>query len=611
MVAPASTDRWIKFLRMYGPCATNDNMYDETIQHALKRLDITPLVLPAPFLEEILANFSSSSPVSQIITGTAGDGKTYRCRQVWLHLGGNEQEWMRGQKKVVSLHRGGHEIIFIKDLSELLERESTPLLKKIAADVSSPTSSRSYLIAANHGQLLEKLKSCADDPAVARMLSAVEEMLFRKQEADGLRLRLLNLSRARATLLIGEIIEQVGQHPGWEGCQSCPLMQGENRCPIRENRQRLLGESDNKLLRTRLEALIEICAQNDVHLPVRQLLILITNALLGHPAARDGLMTCDDAKRFVQDGQVADASIYRNLFGDNLSRRRAEQTDVFVKLNAFGIGHETSNAADNLLVYGSDDPELQKPFAELVGADQFYGATPTYIRYQQDYLEGYDDSARARFLKVLQAQRQRLFFTMPERYAAELDLWDLTVFRYAGLFLRAVTQVHGKQPLDRRVMSLVMRGLNRLSTGNLVQNSDELVLATSGSLSQSKQSPLLDEIISVVKRQGEEVSLVPLDDFKTAIRVKVARQDPGPVDLELTPTRFEFLGRVAEGALPSSFSLECQEDLLAFKARLLAATARRRQLDGDDEEEEGEVSLRFIELASDGKANQRRVIVRL
>jgi hypothetical protein len=33
--------------------------------------------------------------------------------------------------------------------------------------------------------------------------------------------------------------------------------------------------------------------------------------------------------------------------------------------------------------------------------------------------------------------------------------------------------------------------------------------------------------------------------------------------------RFEFLCRVAEGALPGSFSNECLEDMLAFKAKLL------------------------------------------
>jgi hypothetical protein len=39
--------------------------------------------------------------------------------------------------------------------------------------------------------------------------------------------------------------------------------------------------------------------------------------------------------------------------------------------------------------------------------------------------------------------------------------------------------------------------------------------------------------------------------------------------------RYEFLSRVAKGALPGSFSRECYEDILAFKSQLLAALAKR------------------------------------
>ena len=67
----------MRFLRNYGPIPTNDNMYDESIQRALKRHKIVPIALPAQFLADFLINFKSDSPLSQIITGTAGDGKTY------------------------------------------------------------------------------------------------------------------------------------------------------------------------------------------------------------------------------------------------------------------------------------------------------------------------------------------------------------------------------------------------------------------------------------------------------------------------------------------------------------------------------------------------------
>jgi hypothetical protein len=159
-------------------------------------------------------------------------------------------------------------------------------------------------------------------------------------------------------------------------------------------------------------------------------------------------------------------------------------------------------------------------------------------------------------------------------------------------------------------MPLIGRGLNRLFTGVLLQNHDELILATSGSVSQSKRSPLIDDVISVPRDQGQEVKLVPVDHDGVMLQVRVGR-DLAAVKLQLTPTRFEFIGRVAEGALPSSFSLECQEDLLAFKARLLAETARRRKLDQEEAANRTEIGLRFIELFTDGRASPRRVTVTL
>jgi hypothetical protein len=39
--------------------------------------------------------------------------------------------------------------------------------------------------------------------------------------------------------------------------------------------------------------------------------------------------------------------------------------------------------------------------------------------------------------------------------------------------------------------------------------------------------------------------------------------------------RYEFLSRVAQGALPSSFSKECNEDVLAFKSQVLSQFYKR------------------------------------
>ena len=61
----------------------------------------------------------------------------------------------------------------VKDLSELRAEESASLLADMAQDVTRPASERVYLVAANHGQLLEKLKAAPATPALLAMVRAV------------------------------------------------------------------------------------------------------------------------------------------------------------------------------------------------------------------------------------------------------------------------------------------------------------------------------------------------------------------------------------------------------------------------------------------------------
>jgi hypothetical protein len=145
-----------------------------------------------------------------------------------------------------------------------------------------------------------------------------------------------------------------------------------------------------------------------------------------------------------------------------------------------------------------------------------------------------------------------------------------------------------------------VRGLNRVFTGRLVSDDDRLVLATSGHDSQARTSLLFEGQVDVRGDNGESVQIIP--GTRTAIALEVAwgtESRDAPIKLDLSALRFEFLVRVGLGALPSSFSLECHEDILAFKARLLRAYDRRRQRLGGDR------AIRFLEISDDGRARSR------
>src|ERR1019366_4435783 len=81
---------WIRFVRQYGPIPRNDNMYDESIQRAARRNGVRPIVFDHPSHAQVLSIFDPEhEPRSVILTGTAGDGKTHLCRNVWEKLTGD------------------------------------------------------------------------------------------------------------------------------------------------------------------------------------------------------------------------------------------------------------------------------------------------------------------------------------------------------------------------------------------------------------------------------------------------------------------------------------------------------------------------------------------
>jgi len=433
------------------------------------------------------------------------------------------------------------------------------------------------------------------------------------------RLAIFDLSQTTNRDSLEEVMKVVAGHPEWGNCERCSLQTEGRVCPIVENRNRLLGTFDGGRFVRRLGDLVEVARLNGWHLPVRDMLALVSNMILGHKEAKEGLMACADVAR-IQDAQAIErCSLYGNAFGSNLPRRRAMDRPVFRALASFGVGEETTNGADGLLVYGNDDVKLTAAFARLVGIDSIYGATPAFIAAQERYLEG-DEAARldngaTGFLERLEGQRRRLYFTLPED-EVDYDYWGMTAFRFAGDYLEMTSALLDNRPVNEAIRSRMVRGLNRVMSGLLIENNDQIFVASSGGFTQSKVSVLCDMQVPArrVGGIGTAVKIDPLTN-RPMLNVVLAKGQVNTVTLNLTPVRFEFLCRVAEGALPGSFSNECLEDLLAFKAKLLRkAEYIREQLDDDDDEPGAgneSLTLNFIEIEQNGHGFSRPVTLRI
>jgi hypothetical protein len=151
-------------------------------------------------------------------------------------------------------------------------------------------------------------------------------------------------------------------------------------------------------------------------------------------------------------------------------------------------------------------------------------------------------------------------------------------------------------------------------TGLLLENTDKLFVADGGGSARSRTSVLCQTEIMVRRGANTGLRILKNDDTGSpCIEALVVAGQPA-VLFDLTPVRFEFLCRVAEGALPGSFSNECLEDLLAFKARILRqAEAERKEIAKvNGGIFDSEVVLSFIEINDrNGSGSLESIAVRL
>ena len=609
----AHSNGLISFLRHYGPIPASDNMYDELIQSEIERHAVDPAIYITPaHLDEVQSNFESANPRNVILTGTAGDGKTYHCRRIWEHFGGNPEKWKAGEKIVsLLLPVSGKTITIVKDLSELTQSEKDATIEGLAKAVAGNNEDNVFLVAANDGQLLATWRDWSDKQGndAPQRFKIVEDMLVEERATDNaLVLDLYNLSRLDASDHFQELVEQIVEHPQWSQCVGCELLNddGTSTCPIRINRERLRGGPEGSVFRMRLGELMKLARANRMHLPIRDLLLLGVNILLGDRQGRQVLLTCRTAKNRAEKEDYRQTNPYANVFGMNLPERQRQQYQVFTTLEAFGIGRETDNKFDNLLIYGVYGESDH--YRKFVSDDIYYGAR-AYKPYLRDYLEGERENIDE-FMRALGRQRQRLFFSLPPDKT--FDPWRLTVYQASGRFLEFVYGLANGADVSRTI-ELLVKGLNRTFCGMMIDDGTQLYLASSGGDGRGRIASLLNyDLPTKSHRRDPYLHFTIAPDHAATPYLQII--DPAGAEndivdsLNLQLTHFEYLIRVASGSLPASFSRQCNEDFLDFKLRLI------KQLDeriGDTPSTEKEVNLQVLTVDESGRAHPDNIRIRV
>lgn len=558
----------VDYLRAYGPLPSGNAQFDEHVTAASDRYGVDQLEIRSPLLDVLYDHASRDLPHSLILTGTAGDGKTYHCRKILKRLGA-DLSGFADTKRFEHPLKDGRTLVVIKDLTELRPHEKAALYPELVGAFTDLQPATVFILAANDGQLLAFLRAYETTHPKGPSLLALVRTLLRESRGteDGWRFEMLNLSRQTHDSLLDTVISAVVEHPLWADCSGCSL--SVEACPIQRNR-RQLADPAKPGLRSRLSELVLLAACNDTHLPLRQLLLLSVNTILGH--GRFGLMTCANAQTIVAEGESASLSNpYRNALGLNFPAGERERYAAFSVLEGLALGAETNNGVDHLLL-----EQLPEGFhKQYVANDAIFGAT-LFEPYRNAYVRGHYESLGA-FREAMADQRRRLFFVAPRNTTpaspAALDPWLLTSFKSGGDYLKFRTELQaGTESLE--IKRKLTTGLNRAYSGLMCDDDDRLWLTAPAGSADSRLGRILDTDQPIQRGAGVQERLAFDFDAQGVHgrpRLVMLAENRRPEALELTPLLFEYLLRIEAGSLPASFSRQCFEDLRHFRLRAVAA----------------------------------------
>lgn len=577
-------EKWIKFLRAYGPVPDGNSQEAEHIESLATKLGIPRLSFEHP-LEDRFWNMFNTAGTKKVVvvTGTAGDGKTTICFELTRKLSGKAPDPTKTSNCIESFltlpEFGGKEMTIIYDVTgwrrknddDSLIKEHVEVLEN-AAKYAAGAGGTPFIMAVNDGQLHEIAKSLPADCSI-QLREFFNELLTMHASAQEKsttlqNLELVNLSSIPSDHLMRIALDGILSREEWsclDDEQNTPLF-GPNSSVV-ANYHLLKSEA----VRDRLLSLAKIADACGYHLPIRSIILLLVNALLGHPGFSNGLVKpgVETERNYNVDTRYK-AALHKNIFGLNLSKDERNKRVLYEFLADLRVGEETTNDIDELIIFGNKHPDLEQAYGELIADDPHNQRDPDLVRKVAMYLKGEiaEDEDVREFRSLLCEERKRLFLHAPPEQFEAYNLWGTCIFHHAGHFIKDfLTPLANNKAIEMDSIIKLVAGLNRVWTGLLIRNDlYQVYLATGLDITTAPISDLLIQKIDAYSGSDSVgVRRRELDD-----RPEFELQYDGrKFTFELTMLRFEFLMRVARGAMPTSFSSEIYSNFQALKQKAI------------------------------------------
>ncbi len=563
-------------------------MVTEKIGNRASRHQVAPISFEHPlekllislFLKEDEGRIPRNALKNVILTGMAGDGKTALCYSLWKKLFNSKPP--RGKLEKRDLNWDGNHLCinFMFDFSAFFTpRDNEPLPLEVLAfleDFSNSVFSREapesvYIIAINDGQFAELWKRLPKNSPANRLADLITDLHATNKQDSTHRLTFFNLSLISTRELFSRVYEAFVSRPEWEDCLAHPeLKEFGSYSPLIRNLHALRSLP----YKNRLHDLVSISDGCKRHIPIRELLMWMSNGLLGSKNAPHGVAGLNELRNCLTLEDAHRGALHKNLIGENLTQNQRDRFAMFRFLQGLKLGNETINDLDDLIIFGEHLGHLRDAYQSLVKEDAFQQRDPLIEHKLRSYIQGgtEDDTE---VLDAIASERRRIFFSSEEKALTKAlpnrSIWETTVFHSAEDYLRHLLNGNEQDPVPPELTRKLILGLNRVWTGLLAEDDERLFLAKGLNLSSAAISdifvmgvPITDDfgetLISVVK--PSQSILVP------QLRI-IWKLEQVPFAFDLTLERFEFLMRVAEGVMPNAFSKECWDDIITLKTKFL------------------------------------------
>lgn len=273
-----------------------------------------------PFYEKIrvernlglyLANKLKEKPISIILTGHAGDGKTSLVYQILRQFDLIEKnEELKIYDEVFS-DQLSKSIFYVKDMSELSEDDQEKLLKK-SLDIRNE--GKSSILVSNTGPLLNTFKRMFNSEEVEmKLLKLMDENDGNETDIEGNEILLINMARIDNVILAPKIFRNLLSEELWGPCEECEKLE---ICPIYNNYKSLSNNIEN--VNNVISAFYRWMFENDRRLTVRQILSHLSYSITGNLSCEEIVMEDIFGKYLENKFKYNSSNLFFGFVGTNI-----------------------------------------------------------------------------------------------------------------------------------------------------------------------------------------------------------------------------------------------------------------------------------------------------